>query len=102
MAVLPIVQWPDPRLSQKADPADVDALQSVIPDMFDTMYAAQDGYDYHMAWLFFVMLVVLGSYFIVNLFIAILLEAFSEELAEYVQKHATPTIAAAPAIICSS
>ena len=41
MAVLPIVQWPDPRLSQKADPADVDALQSVIPDMFDTMYAAQ-------------------------------------------------------------
>ena len=41
MAVRPIVEWPDPRLSQRADPADVDALRDVIPDMFDTMYAAQ-------------------------------------------------------------
>ena len=41
MALRPIVEWPDPRLSQRADPADVDALRDVIPDMFDTMYAAQ-------------------------------------------------------------
>ncbi len=41
MAILPIVQWPDPRLSSAAGPADVDALQSVIADMFETMYAAK-------------------------------------------------------------
>ncbi|MEX0286226.1 MAG: peptide deformylase [Paracoccaceae bacterium] len=40
MAVLPIVKWPDPRLRERAEPADVDALRDVIPDMFETMYAA--------------------------------------------------------------
>lgn len=42
MAVLPIVMWPDPRLSQKCDPVEHEQLDDLIVDMFDTMYAA-DG-----------------------------------------------------------
>ncbi|WP_238366795.1 peptide deformylase [Mesobacterium pallidum] len=42
MAVLPILRWPDPRLSQVCEPAPVaEALLDLIDDMFDTMYAAQ-------------------------------------------------------------
>lgn len=52
-----------------------------------TMYAVQDGYDYHMAWLFFVLLVVLGSYFIVNLFIAVIYDAFTQHLDERPPTH---------------
>ena len=52
-----------------------------------TMYAVQDGYDYHMAWLFFVMLVVLGSYFIVNLFIAVIYDAFTQHLDDRPPTH---------------
>ena len=41
MAVLPIVTWPAPRLSQRCDPVEsVAAVQTLIGDMFDTMYAA--------------------------------------------------------------
>ncbi|MDK3020246.1 peptide deformylase [Pseudodonghicola flavimaris] len=42
MAVLPILKWPDPRLSTVCSPvgAAVAPLQELIADMFDTMYAA--------------------------------------------------------------
>lgn len=41
MSVLPILTWPDPRLSQVCQPVDdPDAVAPLIADMFDTMYAA--------------------------------------------------------------
>ena len=41
MTVLPIVQWPDARLSQTCSPVvSPGDLGSLIDDMFDTMYAA--------------------------------------------------------------
>ncbi|TXH04827.1 MAG: peptide deformylase [Nevskiaceae bacterium] len=42
MAVLEILHHPDPRLRQKAKPVTVfdDALQKLIDDLFETMYAA--------------------------------------------------------------
>ena len=42
MALLPILEHPDPRLRQKAPPVTVfdAALQTLIDDMFETMYAA--------------------------------------------------------------
>ena len=41
MAVLPILLWPDARLSTQCDPvAPGDDLARLIGDMFDTMYAA--------------------------------------------------------------
>ena len=44
MALLPIVQYPDPRLATKAEPVTVfdDALKQLAADMAETMYAA-DG-----------------------------------------------------------
>ena len=41
MAVLPILQWPDPRLSHRCAPVENERLDVLIGDMFDTMYAAQ-------------------------------------------------------------
>ena len=41
MSVLPILTWPDPRLSQKCDPVETIVPQDLIRSMFDTMYAAQ-------------------------------------------------------------
>jgi peptide deformylase len=42
MALLPILEYPDPRLRTKAQPVERvdDALRKVIDDMFETMYAA--------------------------------------------------------------
>ena len=41
MSVLPIVTWPDPRLSQVCAPVDDPKLVSgLVQDMFDTMYDA--------------------------------------------------------------
>ncbi|WGW04958.1 peptide deformylase [Tropicibacter oceani] len=41
MSVLPILTWPDPRLSRVCDPvSDVAAVAPLIVDMFETMYAA--------------------------------------------------------------
>lgn len=41
MSVLPIVTWPDPRLSQVCAPVDDPKLVSgLVKDMFDTMYDA--------------------------------------------------------------
>ena len=42
MALLPIVQYPDPRLATKAEPVTVfdDALKQLAADMAETMYAA--------------------------------------------------------------
>lgn len=41
MAVLPILTWPDARLSQRCDGVgNVDELAPLIADMFDTMYDA--------------------------------------------------------------
>ena len=42
MALLPILEHPDPRLRQKASPVTVfdEALQRLIDDMFETMYDA--------------------------------------------------------------
>jgi len=41
VSVLPIVRWPDPRLSQKCAPVEHEDLSVLIQDMFDTMYAAK-------------------------------------------------------------
>ena len=42
MAVLPILHWPDPRLSQVSTPAAVDdGTLTMARDMLDTMYAAE-------------------------------------------------------------
>ncbi|MEX0318488.1 MAG: peptide deformylase [Ruegeria sp.] len=41
MSVLPILTWPDPRLSQKCEPVAGEVPQDLIQNMFDTMYAAQ-------------------------------------------------------------
>ena len=42
MAVLPILQWPDPRLRVRCTQASVDdASLRLAPDMLDTMYAAK-------------------------------------------------------------
>ena len=40
MAVLPILKWPDPRLTQHCAPVEQEHLDDLIADMFDTMYAA--------------------------------------------------------------
>ncbi len=41
MSVLPILTWPDKRLSRLCDPVDdISALGPLIDDLFDTMYAA--------------------------------------------------------------
>ncbi len=42
MAILNILEFPDPRLRTKAKPVEVfdDALRTLIEDMFETMYAA--------------------------------------------------------------
>ena len=41
MAVLPILKWPDPRLSAVCDPVPAGQdLKALISDMFDTMYDA--------------------------------------------------------------
>ncbi|WP_136636287.1 peptide deformylase [Pseudooceanicola onchidii] len=41
MAVLPILKWPDPRLSEVCTPVpEGEDLRGLIADMFDTMYAA--------------------------------------------------------------
>ena len=39
MAVLPILRWPDPRLSQPCGPVEGNAA-ALVADMFETMYAA--------------------------------------------------------------
>lgn len=41
MSVLPIVLWPDSRLSQKCEPVEHEDLRDLISDMFDTMYEAK-------------------------------------------------------------
>ncbi|MEJ2022410.1 MAG: peptide deformylase [Maritimibacter sp.] len=42
MAELPVLLWPDARLSMRCDPIDTisDDIQTLAADMFDTMYAA--------------------------------------------------------------
>ncbi|MGR3323014.1 MAG: peptide deformylase [Pseudooceanicola sp.] len=41
MAVLPILRWPDPRLSQPCAPVAADEdVSGLVADLFDTMYAA--------------------------------------------------------------
>lgn len=42
MALLPILEFPDPRLRTIAEPVELvdDAIKSLIDDMFETMYAA--------------------------------------------------------------
>ncbi|WP_137702472.1 peptide deformylase [Marimonas lutisalis] len=41
MAILPILKWPDPRLSQHCEHVGHEDLRPLIRDMFDTMYDAQ-------------------------------------------------------------
>jgi len=41
VSVLPILSWPDPRLSQRCETVDGEVSQDLIRDMFDTMYAAK-------------------------------------------------------------
>ena len=40
MSVLPILIWPDPRLSQVCVPVGAEGLSGLITDMFETMYDA--------------------------------------------------------------
>lgn len=41
MSVLPILRWPDPRLSEVCAPVtDVTSVQGLVGDMFETMYSA--------------------------------------------------------------
>lgn len=40
MALLPILIWPDARLSAPCAPIDPDQLAALAPDLLDTMYAA--------------------------------------------------------------
>ena len=40
MAILPILRWPDPRLSQKCTHVGHEDMRPLIADMFETMYAA--------------------------------------------------------------
>ncbi|MEJ2036734.1 MAG: peptide deformylase, partial [Maritimibacter sp.] len=42
MAELPVLLWPDARLSMRCDPIDTisDDIHTLAADMFDTMYAA--------------------------------------------------------------
>lgn len=40
MSVLPILTWPDPRLSRRCESVEGEVSQDLIQDMFDTMYAA--------------------------------------------------------------
>lgn len=41
MSVLPILIWPDARLTQRCEPVGAEPLDDLIADMFDTLYAAQ-------------------------------------------------------------
>ncbi|MVO17695.1 peptide deformylase [Parasedimentitalea huanghaiensis] len=41
MSVLPILIWPDARLSQRCETVQGEDLDDLIADMFETMYAAQ-------------------------------------------------------------
>jgi peptide deformylase len=41
MAVLPLVIWPDERLSQVCDAVDGEAADALAQDLLDTMYAAE-------------------------------------------------------------
>ena len=41
MSILPILRWPDPRLSQRCDHVGTEDLRPLIADMFETMYAAR-------------------------------------------------------------
>ncbi|KAA0910078.1 peptide deformylase [Aquicoccus porphyridii] len=41
MSVLPILTWPDKRLTQRCDHVGHEDLRPLIADMFDTMYAAK-------------------------------------------------------------
>ena len=45
------------------------------------MYAVQDGYNYYASALFFFIVVVCGSYFVINLFIAVIYDAFMQHMA---------------------
>ena len=40
MSVLPIVIWPDDRLSQVCTPVGEEDFEQLVRDMFDTMYGA--------------------------------------------------------------
>ena len=41
MTVLPILTWPDPRLSRRAETVAGEDLSDLAADMLETMYAAQ-------------------------------------------------------------
>jgi len=41
VSVLPILEWPDPRLSQRCAHVGQEDMRRLIADMFDTMYAAK-------------------------------------------------------------
>jgi len=41
VSVLPILLWPDARLSQKCAPVEDGRVDDLVADMFDTMYAAR-------------------------------------------------------------
>ena len=45
------------------------------------MYAVQDGYNYYASAFFFFIVVVCGSYFVINLFIAVIYDAFMQHMA---------------------
>ena len=62
-----------------------------LVDWTDIMYAAMVGYDW--AWIYFVSFVVMGTFVVVNLFIAVVLNNLDEAKAERLRELQTPPTA---------
>ena len=61
---------------------------ATLEDWTDVMYAAMEGYWW--AWAFFVSFVVVGTFVIINLFIAVVLNNLDEAKAEQLRQLTTP------------
>ena len=61
---------------------------ATLEDWTDVMYAAMEGYWW--AWAFFVSFVVIGTFVIINLFIAVVLNNLDEAKAERLRQLTTP------------
>ncbi|MEM8769083.1 MAG: ion transporter [Pseudomonadota bacterium] len=59
-----------------------------LEDWTDIMYAAMEGYDW--AWVYFVSFVVMGTFVVVNLFIAVVLNNLDEAKAERLREIESP------------
>ena len=46
------------------------------------MYAVQDGYNYYASAAFFVVVILFGSFFVINLFVAVIYDAFMQHMQQ--------------------